>query len=56
MLISAVYQVRVGHDKLVGEIIKLEGTNASIQVYEDTCTYRGQPLCTIRCLGTDAAR
>lgn len=28
--------VRVGHDKLVGEIIKLEGTNASIQVYEDT--------------------
>jgi V-type H+-transporting ATPase subunit A len=30
-------QVRVGHHKLVGEIIKLEGDTASIQVYEDTC-------------------
>lgn len=39
MLGAAMYElVRVGHDKLVGEIIKLEGTNASIQVYEDTCT------------------
>jgi len=28
--------VRVGPDKLVGEIIKLEGDTASIQVYEDT--------------------
>ena len=28
--------VRVGHQKLVGEIIKLEGDTASIQVYEDT--------------------
>jgi len=28
--------VRVGHLKLVGEIIKLEGDTASIQVYEDT--------------------
>ena len=28
--------VRVGHSKLVGEIIKLEGDTASIQVYEDT--------------------
>merc|ERR1712238_232339 len=27
---------RVGHSKLVGEIIKLEGDTASIQVYEDT--------------------
>lgn len=26
----------MGHDKLVGEIIKLDQTNASIQVYEDT--------------------
>jgi vacuolar-type H+-ATPase catalytic subunit A/Vma1 len=25
-----------GHSKLVGEIIKLEGDTASIQVYEDT--------------------
>lgn len=28
--------VRVGFQKLVGEIIKLEGDTASIQVYEDT--------------------
>jgi V-type H+-transporting ATPase subunit A len=28
--------VRVGNDKLVGEIIKLEGDTASVQVYEDT--------------------
>jgi len=28
--------VRVGPDRLVGEIIKLEGDTASIQVYEDT--------------------
>jgi V-type H+-transporting ATPase subunit A len=28
--------VRVGIDKLVGEVIKLEATTASIQVYEDT--------------------
>lgn len=34
---AAMYElVRVGHDKLVGEIIKLEGNTASIQVYEDT--------------------
>lgn len=28
--------VKVGWDKLVGEIIKLEGDTASIQCYEDT--------------------
>lgn len=28
--------VRVGHHKLVGEIIRLEGDTAFIQVYEDT--------------------
>ena len=28
--------VKVGHYNLVGEIIKLEGDTASIQVYEDT--------------------
>lgn len=34
---SAMYElVRVGHQMLVGEIIKLEGDTASIQVYEDT--------------------
>ena len=29
--------VKVGWEKLVGEIIKLEGDTASIQCYEDTC-------------------
>lgn len=34
---SAMFElVRVGHSKLVGEIIRLEGDTASIQVYEDT--------------------
>jgi len=34
---SAMYElVRVGHQKLVGEIIRLEGDTAYIQVYEDT--------------------
>lgn len=35
--------VKVGWDKLVGEIIKLEGDTASIQCYEDTCKH---PLST----------
>ena len=30
-------QVRVGHSELVGEIIRLEGDLATIQVYEETC-------------------
>lgn len=29
--------VKVGYDKLVGEIIKLDGDSAYIQCYEDTC-------------------
>jgi len=34
---AAMYElVRVGHQELVGEIIKLEGDNASIQCYEET--------------------
>jgi len=34
---SAMYElVRVGHDELVGEIIRLEGSMATIQVYEET--------------------
>ena len=28
--------VRVGHHELVGEIIRLEGDQATIQVYEET--------------------
>lgn len=36
---SKMYElVKVGWDKLVGEIIKLESDTASIQCYEDTCT------------------
>lgn len=30
--------VRVGHEELVGEIIRLENDLATIQVYEETCT------------------
>lgn len=29
--------VRVGNSELVGEIIRLEGDMATIQVYEETC-------------------
>jgi len=37
---SKMYElVKIGWDKLVGEIIKLEGDTASIQCYEDTCKY-----------------
>lgn len=35
---AAMYElVRVGHQELVGEIIRLESDMATIQVYEDTC-------------------
>ena len=35
---AAMYElVRVGYDELVGEIIRLEGHMATIQVYEETC-------------------
>lgn len=35
---AAMYElVRVGYDELVGEIIRLEGDMATIQVYEETC-------------------
>jgi V/A-type H+/Na+-transporting ATPase subunit A len=37
--------VRVGNEKLLGEIIKLEGDNAVIQVYEDTSGLQpGEPV------------
>ena len=43
---AAMYEiVRVGHHKLVGEIIKLEGDTASIQTYEDTCKLLSLWLC-----------
>ena len=39
---SKMYElVKIGWDKLVGEIIKLEGDTASIQCYEDTCKFLG---------------
>jgi len=35
---AAMYElVRVGHSELVGEIIRLEGDSATVQVYEETC-------------------
>ena len=35
---AAMYElVRVGVHELVGEIIRLEGDTATIQVYEETC-------------------
>ncbi len=37
---AAMYElVRVGHEQLVGEIIRLEGDTATIQVYEETCNF-----------------
>ncbi len=38
---SAMYElVRVGYLQLVGEIIRLEGDLATIQVYEETCKHQ----------------
>ena len=31
-----IIQVRVGHDNLVGEVIRIEADRATIQVYEET--------------------
>lgn len=37
---AAMYElVRVGHEELVGEIIRLENDMATIQVYEETCMF-----------------
>lgn len=46
---AAMYElVRVGHSELVGEIIRLEGDMATIQVYEETCIllFHIEPLCS----------
>lgn len=32
-------QVRVGHDNLVGEVIRINGDQCTIQVYEETGGY-----------------
>lgn len=29
-------QVRVGHDQLVGEVIRIDGDKCTVQVYEET--------------------
>ena len=42
--------VRVGYDRLVGEIIKLEGDTASIQCYEET---GGLQILTVSCSWSD---
>ena len=30
------FKVRVGHDNLVGEVIRIEADKATVQVYEET--------------------
>lgn len=32
-------KVRVGHEELVGEVIRIDGDKATIQVYEETCKF-----------------
>lgn len=50
---AAMYElVRVGHHKLVGEIIRLEGDTASIQVYEDTRLIFSRCFSTIMLIST----
>lgn len=40
MLGTAMYElVRVGHEELVGEVIRIDGDKTTIQVYEETCNY-----------------
>ncbi|POI32414.1 hypothetical protein CIB84_003835 [Bambusicola thoracicus] len=42
---AAMYElVRVGHSELVGEIIRLEGDLATVQVYEETCILSTDPF------------
>lgn len=46
---AAMYElVRVGHSELVGEIIRLEGDMATIQVYEETCILFGSISCYLQ--------
>ena len=47
MIGVAMYElVKVGHDNLMGEVIRIEADRASIQVYEETgtseCQYKGR--------------
>ncbi|KAL2311315.1 hypothetical protein Nmel_003015 [Mimus melanotis] len=50
---AAMYElVRVGHSELVGEIIRLEGDLATVQVYEETCILF-TALCAVRPYGPE---
>lgn len=45
MIGVAMYElVRVGHDNLVGEVIRIEADRATIQVYEETGMLRCRPI------------
>jgi V-type H+-transporting ATPase subunit A len=40
-ILTIIYlKVRVGHNELVGEVIRIEGDKATIQVYEETGNFR----------------
>lgn len=41
--------MKVGHDQLVGEVIRINGDQATIQVYEET----GSTLTTPACIATN---
>lgn len=45
--------VRVGHSELVGEIIRLEGDLATVQVYEETCILSTNPSGPARLLSPE---
>ena len=34
--LSHIVQVKVGHDELVGEVIRIDADKATVQVYEET--------------------
>lgn len=35
-MVADILKVKVGHEKLVGEVIRIDGDKATIQVYEET--------------------
>lgn len=48
---SAMYElVRVGNSELVGEVIRLDGDKATIQVYEETCILWHRRLSENKCV------
>lgn len=54
---AAMYElVRVGHSELVGEIIRLEGDMATIQVYEETCILLPINLYWKNCIDTPSMK